>query len=157
MKQKLVFYFMLKMRQWSNGMAKAMKLLMLLLASGLMSAPAHSECYNTPYLGGYNFTSYGRGPSCGPMSIITRDFDGYNWVSEDGLWKAYKEMRSACHSHVSNYWNCPVRNRWNNVNQIHSTWQREVRACQQKMDNQYNKYKGKMCYGEDGRLIDPWR
>ena len=127
-----------------NGMAKAMKLLMLLLASGLMSAPAHSECYSWVELSGYNFSSFSgeRGPSCEPSPVDSRKVNNY----EAALWRTYEEMWEECRSSVNSEWNCPVIWEWNNVNQVRSTWQRQVSACQQHMTNQYRKYKGKMCW-----------
>ena len=143
MKAKLVFRSMPKMRQGRNRMAKAMKLLPLLLAGGLMSAPAHGECYRWVDLSGYNFSSFSGGHvSCEPSPVASRTA----WNSDGELRLAYEEMWEECRSSVNSEWNCPVVWKWNNVNQVRSTWQREVSACQQRMTNQYRKYKGKMCW-----------
>ena len=144
MKAKLALYFMPKIRQGRNGMAKAMKLLMLLLASGLMSAPAHGECYSWVELDGYSFSRFSKeyGPSCEPSSVDSRTARN----GEGELRRTYEEMWEECHSNVESEWKCPVFWEWSNVNQVRSTWQRQISACQQRMTNQYRKYKGKMCW-----------
>ena len=150
MKPKLVFCFMPKMRQWSNGMAKAMKLLMLLLASGLMSAPAHSTCYTWIDLGNFEFQEFSGHYAQGNGYAICRPSSVNAQVAsdEDELWSFYNSAFESCHSNVEFEWGCPVRHRWNNVNQVHSAWQRALAECKQFFTNQYNKYKGRMCHDE---------
>ena len=153
MKLKLAFCSMPKMRQGRNGMAKAVKLLMLLLASSLVCAPAHSECYTRVGLAGYVFTAFNDEhglPVCNPGSVRARasDHPWYAIDNADKLREAYEDMRRECRSTVAFVWKCPVWRKLKNVNQIHSTWNREIAACLQHVNNQYKKYNGRMCYEE---------
>ena len=130
-----------------NGMAKAMKLLMLLLASGLMSAHAQSRCYTAVGFPGYIFSkfNYPQTLSCQPREIFPLNVGSLGEITnEDKLWEEYEARWEACKIDDF-YWNCPVRHQWKDVNRVHSTWNRESAACRQHMTNYYNKYKGRMC------------
>ena len=141
MKPKLVFRFMPKMWQGRNGMAKAMKLLMLLLVSGLISAPAHGECYTEVGLGEYRFQKFGW---CEPFSV--GPWNGIDDAAE--LRSAYESMWDSCYGNIKFKWSCPVNQRYRNANQIQSAWQRQIAECRQFVTNQYNKYNGRMCHDE---------
>ena len=137
MKPKLAFYFMPKIRQGRNGMAKAAKLLPLLLIGILMNMPAYGSCYPSVRFE-YNFTKF---TLCQPAGINELA------IAETFLYSTYSNAHNACHHNVRVAWQCPVpvRSRLKITNQIHSTWNREMAACQQHMNNLYERTQGRMC------------
>ena len=136
MKPKLVFYFMPKIRQGRNKVAKVMRLLPLLFAASLACAPAHGNCYNFATSPTYQFSRIG---ACAALSV------SFTGTSESNLHFVYNNAYDACRMRVFNVWQCPVNHKYRNVNQMHSTWRNELAACQQTMTNAYNRFRGRMC------------
>lgn len=107
----------------------------------LISAPAHSGCYDVAHFGSFEFSKFG---FCSP-STVSGSTGTYAPRHELDLNKAYEYLWGQCHSAVNFEWSCPVHQKYTNAPQIQNTWKREVGQCRQYFTNQFNRYKGKMC------------